>query len=158
LAVHRMVARCCLLVLVLLAACASLPPRIDVVGVQLERIEGPDAYFSVSIQLTNEGNEDIVIDALQGVLAIEGENVAQAALASPPVRIPAHGTVRAQMLSHTGMDSILRAVAAAMRRGATIVAPGARPKLRYAIDGSATLNGGYRLPFSRTGEIGEGPR
>ena len=148
--------------LVLLAGCASLsprhPPRIDVVGVALDRIEGPDAYFSVSLQLTNEGSEDLVIGALQGTLAIEGENVAQAALASPPVRIPAGGSARADLLAHTGMDSMLRAVAAAMRRGATIVAPGARPALRYSIDGSATLNGGYRLPFSRSGEIGAGSR
>ena len=67
-------------------------------------------------------------------------------------------TARAQLLSHTGMDSVLRAGAAAMRRGASLVAPGARPTLRYAIEGSATLNGGYRLPFSRSGEIGEGAR
>jgi hypothetical protein len=62
------------------------------------------------------------------------------------------------MLAHTGMDAMLRAVAAAMRRGATIVAPGARPTLRYSIEGSATLGGGYRMPFSRSGEIGEGSR
>ena len=43
-------------------------------------------------------------------------------------------------------------------RDATIVAPGARPTLRYSIEGSATLGGGYRLPFSRSGEIGEGSR
>ena len=116
---------------------------------------GPDAFFGVSVLLTNEHDDEIVIDALQGRLAIEGENVAQAALASSPVRIPAHGTARAEMVAHTGMDAVLRAVAAAMRRGATIVAPGARPTLRYSIEGSATLNGGYRLPFSRTGELGQ---
>jgi hypothetical protein len=154
----RMLARWCLLCVVLLAACAGLqpgiPPRIDVVGVRLDRVVGPDAYFTVSVQLTNDSADDIVIDALQGALAIEGENVAQAALAVPNVRIPAHGTARAEMTSHTGMDAVLRAVAAAMRRGATIVAPGAHPALRYSIDGSAVLNGGYRLPFSRKGEIG----
>ena len=56
------------------------------------------------------------------------------------------------------MDSVLRAAAAAMRRSASRVAPGVRPTLRYVIEGSATLNGGYRLPFSRSGEIGEGAR
>jgi hypothetical protein len=115
------------------------------------------SFFGVTLQLANDGADDIVIDALQGVLAIEGEGVAQAALDSPPVRVPAHGSARARMLAHTGMDAMLRAVAAAMRRGATLVAPGARPTLRYAIDGSATLDGGYRLPFSRSGELGEAP-
>lgn len=151
-----------LVALVALAACASLPPRntprVDVVGVQLERIDGPQATFGIALQLTNDGSDDIVIDALQGTLAIEGENVAQAALVSAPVRVPAHGTARAQMRAQTGMDAMLRAIASAMRRGATIVAPGARPTLRYSIVGSATLGGGYRLPFSRAGEIGEGPR
>jgi hypothetical protein len=53
------------------------------------------------------------------------------------------------------MDQLLRAVAAAMRRGATLTPSSARPTLRYAIDGSATLDGGYRLPFTHSGEIGD---
>ena len=32
---------------------------------------------------------------------------------------------------------------------------GARPTLRYSLEGSATLRGGYRMPFSRTGELGD---
>jgi hypothetical protein len=148
--------------LMLVVACAPMmlrnPPRIDIVGVQLDRIEGHDAYFVASVALTNEHDDEIVIDALQGSLAIEGESVAQAALASPPVRIPAHGTARAEMFARTGMDAVLRAVAAAMRRGATVVAPGARPTLRYTIEGTATLAGGLRLPFAKGGEIGGAPR
>ena len=161
-AMRHVLRRCALLALVALAACGSLPPRnpprVDVVTVQLERIDGPDVFFGVTLQLANDGADDLVIDALQGVLAIEGEGVAQAALDAPPVRVPAHGSARALMLAHTGMDAMLRAVAAARRRGATIVAPGARPTLRYSIAGSATLGGGYRMPFSRSGEIGEGSR
>ena len=150
------------LVVVAIAGCASLPPRvpprIDVVAVALERIDGPRAFFGVTLQLANDGDGDIVIDALQGALSIEGENVAQAVLTSPPVRVPAHGTAGAEMAAQTGMDALLRAIAAAMRRGATLVAPGSRPTLRYSITGTATLGGGYRLPFSRAGEIGEGSR
>jgi LEA14-like dessication related protein len=140
------------------AGCASVaprnPPRIDVVAVELERVDGPQVFFGLTLQLTNDGDDDIVISAMQGALAIEGENIAQAALASAPVRVPAHGTSRAQLSAQTGMDAMLRAIAAAMRRGATLVAPGARPTLRYSITGSATLGSGYRLPFSRAGEIG----
>jgi len=143
----------------LLAACTGLPPRnppnVDVVGVQLDRLEGPDAYFIVTLNLTNNGDSDIVVRALQGRLSIEGEEVARATLTSSPLRIPAHGSAAAELTSHTGLDQLLRAVTAAMRRGATLVAPGGRPALHYAIDASATLDGGYRLPFSRSGEIGE---
>ena len=144
---------------VLLAACAGLPPRnpprIDIVAVQLDRVEGPNAYFGVIVNLSNDGDEDIVVTALDSRLAIEDENVAEATLVAAPVRIPAHGQARAELSSRTGMDSLLRAIAAAMRRGATITTPGARPTLRYAIEGSVTLRGGYRMPFSRTGDLGD---
>ena len=143
----------------LLAACAGLPPRnpprIDIAAVELDRVEGPNAYFDVTVNLSNDGDEDIVVTALDSRLAIEDENVAEATLVAAPVRIPAHGQARAELSSRTGMDSLLRAIAAAMRRGATITTPGARPTLRYSIEGSATLRGGYRMPFSRTGELGD---
>jgi len=143
----------------LLSACAALPPRnpprIDITAVQLDRIEGANAYFDVTVNLSNDGDDDIVVTALDGRLAIEDENVADAALVAAPVRIPAHGQARAELSSRTGMDSLLRAIAAAMRRGATITTPGARPTLRYSIEGSATLRGGYRMSFSRTGELGD---
>jgi hypothetical protein len=147
---------------VLLAACAALPPRnpprIDVVGVALDRVEGPDAYFTVAVVLANDGDDEIVVDALQGSLAIEGERVAEASLVTGPVRIPPRGSASAELVARTGMDAVLRAVAAAMRRGGGLAAPGVRPTLHYAIEGSATLNGGFRLPFSRSGDIGEGRR
>ena len=153
---HRLFLVCAV---VLLAACAALPPRtpprVDVVGVALDRVEGPDAYFTIAVRLTNDGDQDVVIRALDGRLSIEGENVVDATLASASVRIPAHGSARAELSSRTGMDQLLRAVAAAMRRGATVTPSGARPTLRYAIDGSATLDGGYRLPFTHSGEIGD---
>jgi len=133
----------------LLSACAALPPR------NPPRIEGANAYFDVTVNLSNDGDDDIVVTALDGRLAIEDENVADAALVAAPVRIPAHGQARAELSSRTGMDSLLRAIAAAMRRGATITTPGARPTLRYSIEGSATLRGGYRMSFSRTGELGD---
>jgi hypothetical protein len=100
-------------------------------------------------------DRDLVVDALQGTLAIEGESVAQASLAAAPVHLPANGTARAEMNAHAGMDAVLRAIAAAMRRGAMILGPGERPALRYTIEGSAVLAGGARVPFRRSGELGE---
>jgi len=143
----------------IVAGCAALtlrdPPRIDIVDVRLDRVVGPDAYFSVEVALTNRADRELVVDALQGTLAIEGENIAQAALAGPPVHLSANGTARAEMKAHAGMDAVLRAIAAAMRRGAMILGPGERPALRYTIEGSATFAGGARVPFRRSGELGE---
>lgn len=152
--------RWALLVLALvLAGCATLalrnPPRIDVAAVALDRVEGPDAYFTVDLVFTNRADEPLVIDALDGTLAIEDEQVAQAKLVNGPVQLPPNGTANAQMSARTGMDSVLRAVAAAMRRGATLLAPGAHPVLHYRLVGSATLAGGGRFTFSKSGELGE---
>jgi hypothetical protein len=134
LALTRVVA---VILALVLAACASLalrnPPRIDVVGVALDRVEGADAFFRVDLLLTNRLAEDVVVDELQGKLSIEGENIAQAALANAPVRIPANGSAPAEMTAHTGMDAVLH----------------------YRIEGSARLAGGARFPFTRSGELGE---
>jgi hypothetical protein len=143
----------------MLAACASVavrnPPHIDVTAVALDHVAGPDAYFTVDLAVTNRVDQPIAIDTLDATLSIEGERVAQATLANGPVRLAANGTASAQMTAHTGMDAILRAVAAAMRRDATLLAPGARPVLHYALEGSATIAGGGRFPFSKRGELGE---
>ncbi len=143
--------------LALIAGCASVPrhpPRIDVTEVRIDRIAGPDAYFTVAISLANPDGDDVVINALEGSLAIEGERVAEATLNSP-VHVPAGGRAQAELSTHAGMDAVLRAVAAAMRRGASSATPGARPTLHYAIAGRATLANGAQLPFGRTGDIGE---
>jgi hypothetical protein len=154
--IGRVVLLACVLAL---GACATLalrnPPRIDVTGVALDRVKGPDAYFTVDLALNNRVDKALVIDALEGSLAIEGEAVAQARLVNGPVHLPANGTASAQMSARTGMDAILRAVASAMRRGATLLAPGARPVLHYTLSGSATLAGGGRFPFAKSGELGE---
>ena len=146
----------------LLVGCAALtlrePPQIDIASVALDRVEGPDAWFTVGVVLTNRVDRALTIEALQGALAIEGESIAQATLVEGPVRVPPNGTANARMSAHTGMDAILRAVAAAMRRGATLMAPGARPVLHYTLDGSATIEGGLRVPFRREGELGEGAK
>jgi hypothetical protein len=141
------------------AACASLPvsnpPRIDIDAVSLDRVEGPDAYFTIGATVANPRSDDMVIEALRGSLAIEGETIAQAALVTAPLHVPAQGHASAELAAHARMDAVLRAIAAAMRRGATLVAPGDRPTLRYTIEGSATLAGGARVPFRRSGELGE---
>jgi hypothetical protein len=143
----------------LAGACASValrnPPRVDVVAVALDRVEGPDAYFTVDLTLTNGGSEPMSIDALDAALSIEGEQVGEARLVNGPVRLPANGSANAQLSAHSGMDAILRAVAAAMRRGATLLAPGAHPTLRYALEGGARVQGGGRFAFKKSGELGE---
>src|SRR5581483_6038728 len=133
-----------------LAACAALGPRIgvptvSVTDVRLDRIESADAWFVAQVALANPNPQEIVVDALDGTLAVEGETIATAALAAP-VRVPANGTASAQIVARTGVDAILRAVANAMRRmgGAP---PGTSPALHYALEGRLTLANGLQVPL-----------
>ena len=118
--------------------------------------KGFSSGAAADVSLANDSEDDLFVDALQARLVLEGERVAEASLATAPVRIPARGSASAELFARTGMDAVLRAVAAAMRRGGA--GGGALPTLQYAIDGNATLNGGLRLQFSRSGELGERKR
>lgn len=144
--------------LTLLAGCALLPlttpPRIDVVGVNLDRVVGPDAWFSVTVSVSNPGEREIAVDALEATLSIEGQRIARADLRTP-VRVPAHGNATAGMTAHAGMDAVLLAVAKAMQLGMRGGPSGAVPSLHYAIEGRARVDGGASVLFSKSGDVGK---
>jgi LEA14-like dessication related protein len=143
-----------------LAACAALGPRIEaprvtVVDVRLDRIEGADAWFVAGVDVANPNAQPIAIDAIDATLSIEGQDVATASLTAP-VQVAPNGTSSAEIAAHTGIDAILRAVANAMRRmGGGI--PGQAPSLHYAIEGKARLGSGLTIPFRRSGELRSRP-
>ena len=144
-------------------ACATFGPRlaaptVTVNEVVLERLEGLEARFVAGVTLANPNPRELAVDALDATLSIEGEPVATAALAAP-VTLPATGSADARVIARTGVDAILRAVAAAMRRLGTAGAPStASPSLRYTIEGTARMAGGLSAPFRRSGELGSQPR
>ena len=143
--------------LVAVAGCAGLgtrlsPPKVDVVAVRLDRVQESRATFGITVALTNPNAEPIDVQAFDAALAVEGEVVATASLVAP-VRVPANGTANAELAAQSGVDALLRAGVAAMRRGVT-VAPGHNPTLQYAIEGTAQFNGGLRVPFVKRGELG----
>ena len=143
--------------LVAVAGCAGLaarlsPPKVDVVAVRLDRVQDSRASFGITVALTNPNAEPIDVQAFDAALAVEGEVVATASLVAP-VRVPANGTANAELAAQSGVDALLRAGVAAMRRGATVT-PGHNPTLQYAIEGTAQFNGGLRVPFVKRGELG----
>jgi LEA14-like dessication related protein len=143
----------------LLCACAALgpritPPGIAVLDVRLDRIEGTEAWFVATAELTNPNADPLAVDTLDATLSIEGEVVSTAALAAP-ARIPPGGSARADIVARTGVDAILRAVASAMRRPAS--GAGLSPNLHYVLEGSARLANGFSVPFRRSGEVGSRP-
>ncbi len=152
--------RLALLAAVVLAGCAGLPglplgtpPHIDVVGVNLDRVAGADAFFTVAVSISNPDDRDVVIDTLGGTLSIERQEVAKGELTTP-VRVPAHATAGAEFSAHARMDAVLLAVAKAMQRGAQTAPSAGLPTLHYAIHGRASFAGGVSLPFSKSGDVG----
>ena len=145
------------------ASCATFgpriaPPTVTVNDVALQSLDGAQARFVAGVTLSNPNDRDVAVDALDATLSIEGEPVATAALVAP-VTMPANGKADAQIVARTGMDAILRAVAAAMRRLGTPGAPfTTSPALHYVIEGNARFAGGLRVPFRRSGELGPDPR
>ncbi len=144
--------------LAFLAGCAGFAqrieaPKVDVVGVRLDHVEEARAVFGVDVDLSNPNPAPVDVAGFEAALAVEGEVVATAQLVAP-VRIPAHGTARAELAAVTGVDALVRAAVAAMRRGAVAV-PGHGPSLQYAIEGTAIFGGGLRVPFFRRGELGQ---
>jgi hypothetical protein len=142
------------LLAILLAACASLgpriaPPKVSVDEVRLARIDGADAWFEASVTLTNPNAREVAVDGLDAALTLEGERVATFALAAPVV-LPPGGAVPARITARAGFDALLRGIAHAMRAGA----PGGAPMLRYEFTGDARLAGGLMVPFRRSGQLG----
>jgi len=143
--------------LLLAGACAGLgqrldPPKVTVVSVRLDRVQDAQAFFGITLELANPNPSVLTVDALDAAVAIEGEVVATAQLAAP-VRVPASGSAEATLVAQTGVDALVHAAIAAMRRGA-VTSPGHAPTLRYAIEGSARFNGGLAVPFEKRGEFG----
>jgi LEA14-like dessication related protein len=141
----------------LLTACAAMGPRlvspkVIVMEVRVLQLDGAQALLGATVELMNPNPTDVDIQGLDAALTIEDEPVATAALVSP-VRVPAGGTAMAELSARAGVDALMRAAAAAMRRGA-VVPLGRAPTLHYAIEGVALFNGGLRVPFRRGGELG----
>ncbi|MEO5766461.1 MAG: LEA type 2 family protein [Casimicrobiaceae bacterium] len=141
------------------AACAGLgariaAPRVEVVGVRLDRVQDARAFLGVTVDIANPNPQPVDVEGFDAALAIEGEVVATAVLIAP-VRVPANGSARAELAAQTGVDALVRAAVAAMRRGVA-TSPGRGPSLQYAIEGSAVFNGGLRVPFVKRGELGQG--
>jgi len=138
----------------LLAACATVPrleaPKVSVERVRVDRWTGVDAQFTVILNVANPNDREIVIDAIDADVRIEDVAVGMAHLAAP-VRLPARGETSASLTARAGLAGALRAAAEIARRAEA--AGGTLAPLRYAVTGTAMIDGGRTIPFARSGEI-----
>jgi LEA14-like dessication related protein len=157
----RVVARVVLLTgVAVLAACADTPrleaPRVSVESVRLERITGTEARFDVNLNLSNPNAREIAVDAIDANVTIDDLPVGSATLKSP-LRLPASGSATTTLQARAGLSAVLRIAADFAQRaqeqrekeGGT----GQAMSVRYSVSGTATLDGGWSIPFSRSGEF-----
>lgn len=138
----------------LVAACATTgppePPKITVSSVSIDYFTAADAKFTVDVKLANPNFREVAVDALAAELRIEEVPIGEARLGAP-VRLPARGETTASIVASADLLASLRASAAIARRLGT--APDGATSVRYSVNGTATLEGGIAVPFSRTGQF-----
>ena len=136
-----------LLLTAALAACAALGPRLaspEVVGanVRVIRVALPEVTLAIDLELSNPNPVEVVVQGFDARIALEGERVATAALASP-VTMPANGTAAVSLSARADAAATLAGVGRALGSGRA---------MRYEIAGDVTLGDGSRFPFVRRGE------
>jgi LEA14-like dessication related protein len=144
----------------LLASCAAAPrlvsPRVAVEGVRLERITGGEARFDVILRLDNPNPRELAVDAIDASVTIDDVSVGTATLKAP-LRLPANGDATATLQARAGLAAVLRLAADFAQRAQDQKGQGQPTQVRYAVSGNATVQGGYAIPFSRSGEFRIGP-
>ena len=104
----------------------------------------------MQVTLANPNFREVAVDGMSAELRIEDVPVGTARLAGP-VRLPGKGETTAAIVAAADLVSSLRASAAIARR--LDQEKPATPNVRYALTGSAILEGGIVVPFSRAGEF-----
>lgn len=145
--------RLAIMAVLLVGACATTgplePPKVTVRSVSIDHFTAADGKFTVQVQIANPNYREIAIDAISAELRVENIPIGTAQLASP-VRLPARGEAAATIDAQSDLVGSLRASAEIVRR---IGAEGQRGTgVRYSVTGTATLQGGATVPFSRSGE------
>ena len=130
-----------------IAACASLAPKIDPPQVSLDavrvmRIVDSKAEISVRLRLSNPNASELVLNALDYEITLDGRPAATGRTTRvDPLPPGAEGRVDLAGRVDVG------AVATAM------MALGSQLPVAYTLKGTATVQNGLSLPFSRKGEI-----
>ena len=133
--------------LLLMAACAALPPKplplsAAVVGVRVARLTLFDTRMSFALLVHNPNPYDLSVAELQATLAVENDRLLTGSLAAP-VNLAADADTPVEIETRTDYAALLAAIDRYARQGS----------VHYELKGSATLQSGLTLPFSRGGEL-----
>jgi LEA14-like dessication related protein len=136
-----------LVLLAMLAGCAALapkplPPSVELAGLRVTRLAPTDTRLRVALTVRNPNPYALGLSALEATMTIEGERFATSALVAP-VTVAASGEARVELDVRTDFGAVA-AVADRMAK---------ERRARYEMTGSAVVQDGMRLPFTRRGEL-----
>jgi LEA14-like dessication related protein len=134
-------------VVLLAAACASVALKVDAPQVSLEavrvtRIVDSKAEISVRLRLLNPNATELVINELAYEITLDGRQAASGRTQRVD-RLPPGGEGRVELSGRVDVG----AVATAM------MALGSQLPVQYTVSGTAAVQNGLSLSFSRKGEI-----
>ncbi len=137
-----------------IAGCASLPrlapPEVRVDTVRIDRLDAGGAGFALTLDVLNPNDVELVVEALEAELRIEGIAAGTTRL-SAPAQLPAFGRTAVTLDVRAQFAAALRVLAAVAHRLQST--PAGRMAVGYAVSGVATLGGGRQIPFRRDGEL-----
>jgi LEA14-like dessication related protein len=139
-----------LLIAALVTGCATLapkplPPQVTLDGVRVTRFTPLDTRLSIALIVHNPNTYDLVVSELQATLAVEDERLVTGTLLAPAT-LTAAGDARIEIEARTDFGAIAAAFDRLTRQR----------NVRYELSGSAVVQDGLRLPFSRRGELPAG--
>jgi LEA14-like dessication related protein len=131
----------------LAAACTTLTPRpspLSVVleGVRVVRVTPADTRLGIALSVHNPNPFDIAVAQVEATLNLENDALLTGTLVAP-VRLLAGSDTRVEIETRTDFLAIANAIERLTRQR----------DLRYDVIGSATMEDGRRLPFTRRGEL-----
>ena len=148
-----------LVVGLLVAACATVPPDIEPPKISIANIAPKDfaifeQRFDVQLRIQNPNEKDLGINGMRFDIDLNEREFANG-MSGEKVTIPRFGSQVVNVEVVTGISSFLRQVQELNKTGAG--------KIRYRLKGTAFVDAPstFRLPFDEKGEVdlslGEGP-
>jgi LEA14-like dessication related protein len=139
-----------LLCVLVLAACASLPPNAPRLNVTLANITPAEVglfeqQYRIDLRVQNPSDEAITIDGFAYQIEVNGKPFARG-VSDEHATLPRFGQA---VLSATAVSS-LSGLVQQMRQ----LSGGFSGELRYRVSGKFGISGGGVIPFDQRGEIG----
>ncbi|MGE0580511.1 MAG: LEA type 2 family protein [Steroidobacteraceae bacterium] len=137
--------------LLVVSACAATrfeTPKLQVVGIEMQRSELFDQRFKVRLRVQNPNDRALPVKGISATMDLNGEEFAHG-VAGEAFTVPAFGEAEFDMLLSANMAGAILRLVSGMRDGK------AREALEYRVRGKLSLSSGLlrSIPFEETGSF-----